>query len=152
LVLALCVPEASADEIAVVLAVPMGVFFLLGHFALLVPSAPRGRERATPLTTVLAGLLLVILVFLPAALAYRALDIRWAATGALALCCASVGVIVTCVCLRRLQGGATSLFSRLAVVHAMALALATTGLVQLSSAWTHLSTRVVAMAHHRALS
>jgi hypothetical protein len=148
-------PDASVDEIATVILIPMVVFFLLVRICVLV-TPPRqveaaSQERASSRFFRLAALLsLVVFVALPSAFLYSLLDLPWATRLAGWTSVIAIATIITALVLRRLQGGAKNLVQRMALVPTAAVALATTGVIGLSGFWTTVATKASAtLTYHR---
>jgi hypothetical protein len=144
--ISLCVaflcPWISADELAVVIASPLMVFFVLGHVSTFLvkryeikpPESPAAHVR------IVAELLLSLFFSVPCMLIYGALKIGWAAKGAAMVGLAAIAAILLCVLVRRLQGGAKNLLARTTLITSTMVATTCGMVIHVGSAWTDATT------------
>ena len=141
LTLHLIVPTATADEIAVVVAAPLGLFFLYAHLAAWLLSTSGRRENSEISRTIgfIANVLLLMMFTVPSTLVYWLAGIDWAMHFAFLLSAVCVLGIIVALLLRRLGGGARDL-ARLALIPAALVATAGSTVVHVSSAVTTVTT------------
>ncbi len=149
LLLTFIVPSATPDEIAVVIAAPLALFFLYAHLAawLLATTPNREKGEHSSMINFMANVIMVMLFSVPSVFVYWLADIGWATQSAGLVSALCVISILVAILLRRLAGGARNI-ARIALLPAALVATAGSAVVHFSSAVT-VFTNIPHVRQHR---